>query len=46
MIGPVMIDPWRGIATYLNTHSNAEMYAIWAELRERFSASIWARRIP
>jgi hypothetical protein len=37
---------WRGIATYLKTRSNAEMYAIWAEIGKRFSASIWARRVP
>ena len=36
----------RGIATYLKSHSNDEMYAIWDEIREQFSESIWARRIP
>jgi hypothetical protein len=36
----------RGIATYLLTHSNPEMYAIWDELRERFPESIWAWRVP
>ena len=36
----------RGIATYLKTHSNDEMYAIWREIQERFPGSLWARRIP
>lgn len=36
----------RGIATYLLTHSNPEMYAVWDVLRERFPASIWAQRVP
>ena len=37
---------WRGIATYLKTHSTPDMYAVWAEIQERFPDSIWARRIP
>ena len=37
---------WRGIAAYLKTHSNDELDAIWAEIRERWPDSIWARRIP
>lgn len=35
-----------GIATFLLTHSNAAMYEIWDTLRERYPASVWARRIP
>ncbi len=37
---------WRGIATYLKTHDSPAMDAVWAEIRERFPDSIWARRIP
>lgn len=36
----------RGIAVYLKTHSNPEMYAIWDDLRARFPESVWAQRIP
>lgn len=36
----------RGIATYLQTRSNDEMYAVWQELLDRFPDSIWAHRIP
>lgn len=36
----------RGIATYLKTRSNDQMYAIWQELLDRFPDSIWAHRIP
>jgi hypothetical protein len=36
----------RGIATYLLTHSNPEMYAVWDTLREKFPESIWSARIP
>lgn len=36
----------RGIATYLLTHSNPEMYAVWDVLRERFPESEWAMRVP
>jgi hypothetical protein len=36
----------RGMATYLKTPSNAELYAVWREIQERFPDSIWARRIP
>jgi hypothetical protein len=36
----------RGIATYLKTHSNEAVYAIWREVQERFPDSLWARRIP
>ena len=35
-----------GIATYLLTHSNAAMYEVWDQLRERSPDSIWSRRIP
>jgi hypothetical protein len=35
-----------GIATYLRTHSNPAMYAIWDTLRARFPGSIWALRVP
>jgi hypothetical protein len=37
---------WRGIAVYLKTHDNDQMYAIWREIQERFPDSIWALRIP
>ena len=37
---------WRGIATYLKTHDSPAMYAVWAEIQERFPDSIWARLIP
>jgi hypothetical protein len=37
---------WLGIATYLKTHSNDEMYRIWHRLRERFPDSIWTTRVP
>ncbi len=37
---------WRGIATYLKTHSNPALYALWQEILDRFPDSIWARRIP
>ena len=37
---------WLGIATYLKTHSNDEMYRVWHHLQERFPDSIWAARIP
>jgi hypothetical protein len=36
----------RGIAVYLQTHSNPEMYAVWDTLRARFPDSIWAQRVP
>lgn len=35
-----------GIATYLLTRSNPEMYAVWEQLRARFPDSIWTQRIP
>ena len=44
-LGPEAIY-WRGIATYLKTRSTPDMYAVWAEIQERFPDSIWARRIP
>jgi hypothetical protein len=37
---------WWGIATYLKTHSNDEMYRVWDDLRERFPDSIWTARVP
>lgn len=37
---------WRGVAVYLKTHDNDQMYAIWQEILDRFPASIWAKRIP
>jgi hypothetical protein len=36
----------RGIAIYLQGHSNPAMYAVWDELRARFPDSIWAQRVP
>jgi hypothetical protein len=37
---------WRGIATYLKTHSNDEMYRVWQEILDRFPDSVWAKRLP
>ena len=37
---------WRGIAVYLKTHSNAEMYRVWQEILDRFPESVWAKRVP
>lgn len=37
---------WRGVASYLKTHDNPTMYAIWQEIRDRYPDSIWALRIP
>lgn len=36
----------QGIAIYLLTRSNPQMYAVWDILRGRFPDSIWAQRIP
>ena len=36
----------RGIAVYLKSRSNDEMYAVWQQLLDRFPDSIWARRVP
>jgi hypothetical protein len=36
----------RGIANFLKSHSNDEMYAVWQQLLDRFPDSIWARRVP
>ncbi|CCF82754.1 thioredoxin family protein [Nitrolancea hollandica] len=35
-----------GIATYLKSHSNTDLYGVWDVLRERFPDSIWTARIP
>ncbi len=35
-----------GIATYLKTRSNTDLYGVWGVLRERFPKSIWTARIP
>lgn len=37
---------WWGIALYLKTHSNDEMYGVWDVLRQRFPDSIWTQRVP
>jgi hypothetical protein len=37
---------WRGIATYLKTQDNEEMYRVWQEILDRFPESVWARRVP
>ena len=37
---------WWGIALYLKTHSDDEMYRVWDQLRERFPDSIWTQRVP
>ena len=37
---------WLGIAVYLKTHSNPQMYEVWDELRDKFPNSVWAQRIP
>ena len=46
--GPLALEAiyWRGIAAYLKTRSNDQMYAIWREIQDRYPDSIWARRIP
>jgi hypothetical protein len=36
---------WRGIATYLKTHSNDEIYRVWQEILDRFPESVWAKRV-
>jgi len=35
-----------GIAVYLKTRSDPEMYKVWDVLRKRFPDSIWAARVP
>lgn len=35
-----------GIAAYLKTHSNDDLYGVWDLLRQRFPDSIWTSRIP
>jgi tetratricopeptide (TPR) repeat protein len=35
-----------GIAVYLKTRSDPEMYKVWDILRARFPDSIWAARVP
>lgn len=37
---------WWGIAVYLKTRSNDEMYRIWDDLRQRFPDSVWSARVP
>src|SRR5690625_2184740 len=37
---------WWGIAVYLKTRSNDEMYRFWDDLRERFPDSICTARVP
>jgi hypothetical protein len=37
---------WWGMAVYLKTRSNPEMYAVWDILLDRFPDSIWAARVP
>lgn len=37
---------WHGIAVYLKTRDNDQMYAVWREIQERFPDSIWSLRIP
>jgi TolA-binding protein len=37
---------WRGIATYLKTQDNEEMYRVWQEIVDRFPETVWAKRVP
>jgi hypothetical protein len=37
---------WWGIAVYLKTRSNPQMYEIWDRMREKFPDSIWSARVP
>lgn len=37
---------WQGIAGYLKTHSDDDMYRPWNLLRQRFPDSIWSARVP
>jgi hypothetical protein len=37
---------WRGIATYLKSHSNEKMYRVWQEILDRFPESVWAKPVP
>ena len=37
---------WWGVAVYLKTHSNDELYRVWGRLLDRFPGSIWAARVP
>lgn len=37
---------WWGIAIYLKSHTNDDLYGIWNVLRERFPDSIWTARVP
>ncbi len=45
LLAPEVLYHW-GIATYLKTRSNRELYGVWDVLRERFPDSIWTARIP
>ncbi|HET9015450.1 MAG TPA: hypothetical protein VFN57_07630 [Thermomicrobiaceae bacterium] len=45
LLAPEVLYHW-GIAVYLKTHSNPEMYRVWDVLRERFPDSIWSARVP
>lgn len=42
---PELLYHW-GIAVFLKTGSNPELYRIWDRLRVQFPNSIWAARIP
>ncbi|HLI50225.1 MAG TPA: thioredoxin family protein [Thermomicrobiaceae bacterium] len=37
---------WLGIAGYLKTHGDDDMYRPWNLLRQRFPDSIWSARVP
>jgi hypothetical protein len=37
---------WWGIAVYLKTRSNPQMYEIWERMRAKFPDSIWSARVP
>ena len=45
LLAPEVLYHW-GIAVFLETHSNPEMYRVWDVLRERFPDSIWSARVP
>ncbi|MDI3340078.1 MAG: thioredoxin family protein [Sphaerobacter sp.] len=44
-LAPEVLYRW-GMAVYLKTQSDPEMYRVWDVLRERFPHSIWAARVP
>jgi hypothetical protein len=45
LLAPELLYRW-GMAVYLKTHSDPQMYQVWDVLRERFPDSIWTQRVP